>query len=188
MNDLINKKFGLLTVIEYAGKAKSRGKTIWKCKCECGTVKNIQDNHLKSGNTKSCGCLHARKGKSSPFFKGYGDIPLTFYTRIKHACEKPQKYRDKKEFLVSIEYLWELYIKQNKKCAISGVEIAFNERQGSRGRCCSASLDRIDSSKGYIEGNVQWVHKTVNIMKNKTEMNDFLSWCNKIAKYNEDKT
>lgn len=189
MKNIINQKFGKLLVVEFYGKSLAkRPINIWKCICDCGNIKMIQQNHLINRNTKSCGCLHKRTGKDSPFFRGYGEISLAFFNHIKAACEKPQKYRKPREFKLTIEYLWNLYIKQNKKCSISGVEILFTERQGSRGRCCSASLDRIDSSKGYIEGNVQWVHKTVNIMKNKTEMNDFLSWCNKIAKYNEDKT
>lgn len=45
----------------------------------------------------------------------------------------------------------------------------------------TASLDRIDSSKGYIEGNVQWVHKYVNVMKWDFSMEEFLDICRKIC-------
>jgi hypothetical protein len=188
MKNIINQKFGKLLVLEFHSKSLAkRPKNKWKCLCDCGKVKIIQENHLISGTTKSCGCLHKRTGKNSPFFKGYEDISLDFFNHIKAACEKPQKYRKSREFKLTIEYLWDLYIKQNKKCAISGVEILFTEREGSRGRRCSASLDRIDSSIGYVEGNVQWVHKIVNIMKNKTDMKEFISWCNKITKHNENR-
>lgn len=57
--DLTGQKFGRLTVI---GRAEKKGKTRqarWLCKCECGnTIEAFSDN-LRSGHTKSCGCLNA---------------------------------------------------------------------------------------------------------------------------------
>ena len=47
-------------------------------------------------------------------------------------------------------------------------------------------MDRIDSTKGYIKGNVQWVHKTVNIMKNTFDNTLFINLCKKIAENNID--
>jgi hypothetical protein len=48
----------------------------------------------------------------------------------------------------------------------------------------SASLDRIDSSKGYVKGNVQWTHKTVNIMKQAMSDEELIDWCKVIVKNN----
>jgi hypothetical protein len=48
----------------------------------------------------------------------------------------------------------------------------------------TASLDRIDSSKGYVEGNVQWVHKRINIMKNDLSDSEFIEWCRVVSKNN----
>jgi len=57
--DLTGKKFGKLTVIK---EAEQKGYIrYWQCKCECGTIKNIRQVSLTSGNSKSCGCI--RKGK-----------------------------------------------------------------------------------------------------------------------------
>lgn len=126
-----------------------------------------------------------KKGNESPYFKGVGEISLDFYNHIRRAAAKPQRYREVKEFTVTLEYLWELYLKQNRQCALSKLPIGFNEREGSRGRRCSASLDRIDSSKGYVEGNVQWVHKHINIMKNKYELDYFVKLCNLVAQSHE---
>ena len=53
--DLTNERFGKLVAIE---KAPSRsGKTYWLCKCDCGTLKEIQTSHLTSKATQSCGCV-----------------------------------------------------------------------------------------------------------------------------------
>ena len=54
--DLTGQHFGRWTVIE---KAESRNRTVyWKCKCECGTVKNVQGRLLRNGQSTSCGCYH----------------------------------------------------------------------------------------------------------------------------------
>ena len=56
MIDLINKKFGKLLVIEYAGLNKHKV-CKWKCLCDCGNVKIIISQSIRNGNTKSCGCI-----------------------------------------------------------------------------------------------------------------------------------
>jgi len=57
--DLTGKRFGRLTVVAYHNfRKKRRGKMhYWECVCECGTKKVVEGNCLRSGNTKSCGCL-----------------------------------------------------------------------------------------------------------------------------------
>lgn len=53
--DIIGMKFGNLTVISSAGCRNS--KTVWNCLCGCGKTISVIGGSLKSGNTKSCGCL-----------------------------------------------------------------------------------------------------------------------------------
>lgn len=86
-----------------------------------------------------------------------------------------------------MKYLWELFLKQDRKCALSGVPLSF-EGKTMENRYAStskktASLDRIDSTKGYIKGNVQWVHKIVNLMKQTTNQDEFIEWCRKVAEH-----
>ncbi len=47
----------------------------------------------------------------------------------------------------------------------------------------TASLDRIDSSKGYTKDNIQWVHKHVNLMKHKFDQKYFVDICKLIANH-----
>lgn len=54
--DLVGQRFWYLTVMDYAGKDK-HSKHLWLCKCDCGNTKKVITNSLKSGATKSCGCL-----------------------------------------------------------------------------------------------------------------------------------
>jgi hypothetical protein len=65
---------------------------------------------------------------------------------------------------------------QNHKCALTKIPIDCISG--------SASLDRIDSSKGYIIGNIQWLHKVINEMKWDYLQSDFIHWCRLVAQNN----
>jgi hypothetical protein len=49
------------------------------------------------------------------------------------------------------------------------------------------SVDRIDSLRGYVEGNVQWVHKKINIMKNVYSQEEFIILCKQVVKHTKGK-
>lgn len=51
----IGKRFGMLLVLDYAGKRD--GMHRWRCKCDCGNETVVGQTLLQSGKTKSCGCL-----------------------------------------------------------------------------------------------------------------------------------
>ena len=82
--------------------------------------------------------------------------------------------------------MWQLYLKQNGKCNLTGWDIDFadgnkNHMKGGT----TASLDRIDSSKGYVENNVQWIHKDVNFMKQEFTQDYIIKICKAIAEKNK---
>ena len=186
MKDLLNKTFGKLKVIEHLGKLApgKKNRHRWKCICECGKTTIIQSNHLLSGDTRSCGCLNLRCGNKSPLFEGYGEMPLPFYNKIKAGCKRPSRQI---EFDLSIEYIWDLFLKQNRKCALSGVYLEWggshHDNKFSKTSKITASLDRIDSTKGYVIGNVQWIHKDLNFMKQDLDEQRFIKWCGLVAKH-----
>ena len=86
-------------------------------------------------------------------------------------------------FDLDAKFLWELFIKQNKKCALSGVDIVFSQTNRFRSKG-TASLDRIDSNKGYTKDNVQWVHKHINNIKMEFSQPEFFDWCKKVVLFN----
>lgn len=55
--EMIGKKFGLLTVINRDKRVSNHGDAMWECSCECGGNVITRGNSLRSGHTKSCGCL-----------------------------------------------------------------------------------------------------------------------------------
>lgn len=79
---------------------------------------------------------------------------------------------------INKEYLHELWDAQNGKCAISGIDMTYISNCGRIPT--NVSVDRIDSSKGYIKGNIQLVCMAVNQMKNDLDMQTLLTFCNAI--------
>jgi hypothetical protein len=172
--DLKGKKFGRLTVLEHVFDGSL---SKWKCKCSCGNLINVFGAALRKGNNKSCGCLFKdslrKVGRVSRRWKGYGEVPYNYFRLAKTGAKKRGL-----EFKISIEYIWRVFLKQKRICAISGVEITF----GNAHQTGTASLDRIDSNKGYIKGNVQWVHKIVNRMKSNLSDEELIAWSKIISK------
>jgi hypothetical protein len=60
--DLKGQRFGYLTVKKRVGTSEDR-KALWRCKCDCGKFTTVRSVDLKSGNTKSCGCLGSAYAK-----------------------------------------------------------------------------------------------------------------------------
>lgn len=54
--DLTGQRFNRLVVIE-RDISSSPKHVMWKCKCDCGNEAIVQGINLRTGNTKSCGCL-----------------------------------------------------------------------------------------------------------------------------------
>lgn len=183
--NLLNKRFGKLLVV---GKLKNKNKnnrnrTKWECLCDCGSSTFVGSAPLLNGSTKSCGCLR-KEVLSMAKWSGYGEISGQYVSGFKHRAKN-----NGRAFDVSIEFLWELFLKQDRKCAISGVPINFvNGRDNRKISRSTASLDRIDSLKDYTEGNVQWVHKDVNFMKQEQSDEKFIDWCHIISNYQNNKT
>ena len=113
-----------------------------------------------------------------PLYHGYGEISGNTWSSIRGGA----KLR-KIPFIISVEFAWNLLVNQNFKCAISGVPIILIKKYGHKSES-TASLDRIDSNKPYIEGNVQWVHKDINLMKQNLSEEEFSFWVKTVSKYN----
>ena len=173
--DISGQRFGQLTVLSFHSKTRT-GQSRWLCECSCGKQKDILGLHLLAGRIISCGC-RVPKGKEHKSWTGHEELSGQEYGSIRRGANG-SKGRPPLEFQVSQQYLWELFLKQDRKCALSGVPIYLRKRWKESG---TASLDRIDSSLGYIEGNVQWVHKDVNLMKNKLDQTYFIEMCKSIA-------
>lgn len=136
---------------------------------------------LKKNNVKFRIKACYASGPSNPKYTGYEELQGAYL-----AAVKAQAKRRNIEYSISNKYLWDLFIQQNRKCAYSGIEIFLsrNNLEHITGDY-TASIDRIDSSKGYVEGNVQWVHKRVNVMKGNMCNQEFFDFCEAIILKNK---
>jgi hypothetical protein len=167
----LNQRFNKLVFIkEIIGTGNRK---YWECKCDCGKIKEFPYWSVFIGTTKSCGC-YQRQITSNAKWKGHGEISGKYWTEIKEGAKRRQI-----SFELTIEEGWELFLKQNKKCNLSGLEIEFSRMKHKFPQ--TASLDRIDNSKGYITGNIQWLHKSVNLMKHCFDEKYFTDLCVKIT-------
>lgn len=160
-DNCIGKKYGLLTILSLKTQG-ARQRKYAECICDCGNHKTVRIDGLKYGSAVSCGC-HARnrygmRGNKNPSYAGVGEIYSSHYSQMKRDAIKRNK-----EWALTKEYIWNLYIIQDRKCALTGLPIKFGRYRIHHET--TASLDRIDSAKGYIEGNVQWVMKDINMLK-----------------------
>ena len=168
-SDFSGYEFGFISVINSVGSGTIDMQ--WNCVCKlCNKEVLISHRRLQHGTLTHCGCR--------PFSEGCGELSLSQFNRIR------QDAKDKnREFTLIIEEVWELFVKQNRKCAISGVKLdLLQKRRSSLIR--TASLDRIDSKKGYHLDNVQWVHKDLNFMKQEYSQKEFIEWCRIVAANN----
>lgn len=190
LEDLTDKVYGKLTVkrfhgIRTTGIKRPVTQRYWECLCECGKITIGSTSKIKRGEKVSCGCkilenLNHRSGKNHNGWSGYEDISGTIFARISGNAKQRNK-----EFNITIEYCWELFQQQNGKCKLTGLDLYFakNQKELSEGKN-TASLDRIDSKKGYIVGNVQWVHVDVNYMKQEYSQEYFIQMCKLISSNN----
>lgn len=174
MKEILNQKFGKWEVIQYSHFNTSKYRHLWKCRCDCGIEKIIREDTLLGGLSKSCGCVNRHRSKNNRRWKGFEEISATYWNKIKMGAKR-RGY----DFSLTIEDAWKLFIKQNKKCALTGLDISFSKKV--RNFDGSASLDRIDNDKGYRIDNVQWIDKRVNTMKMDLPQSEFLGLCKLIS-------
>lgn len=170
--DLAGSVFGGWTVIKFLPRPKDGGGSSWLCRCDCGHERKLNPrSYILRGRSANCEkCLIVKRKQTVESF---------FWKSIKNNAE-----RRKINFSVSQQFIFGLLQEQGFLCALTGLELflAATVRDHTQG-ATTASLDRIDSSKGYTETNVQWLHKDVNKMKMDIPESRFIELCRAIAGY-----
>ena len=163
----------------------------WKCS-EC----HHEWQSRICNRTKGTGCPNCKligfQGSRNSNWTGYGEISRTYWNKIQRMATAKSRSNYKKKpvaalpFEITIEYAWDLFLKQNRKCALSGELLILPCKRNGK-FTGTASLDRIDSTKGYLVGNVQWIDKQFQPIKRNLPDSVFITLCQKVAAYQVEK-
>jgi hypothetical protein len=152
--DLSQKRFGKLLVIEYDGQ-NGRRRTIWKCQCDCGNIVSVSACHLKSGHTKSCGCVKKEISSQINYKNGLSQTRLwRAYRNMLNRCyyKKYNEYHLYGGRGISVCDEW-----NNKECGF----INFCDWALSNGYTEELTLDRVDNDGNYEPSNCRWVDRFI---------------------------
>jgi len=177
--DLTGKKFERLTVLKRVENSKS-GQTRWLCKCECGNETIVWGNHLRSGHTRSCGCINKEVCANLPHKPKHGLHGTRLYriwNGIKNRTNinqiKNNAYKNYSGRGINICKEWNEFISFYNWAIKNGYED-------------NLTIDRIDVNGNYEPNNCRWV--TMKEQQNNKRDNvriDYMGECHTLSEWEE---
>lgn len=181
LKDLSGKSFARWTVL---GPWKKRrhgmsNYTVWECKCECGTIKWVISAMLTNGGSRSCGCLQreivAEASKSRR-------LPRDVIAQKSRFCGYRGSARDRNyPFEITQSQFGDLTSSACFYCGTEKSQVYFRKQRDAS--FYGNGIDRVDNSKGYIEGNVVPCCRKCNVMKRTMGAEEFISHCRSISNH-----
>lgn len=141
------QRYGRLTSVKFVGRG-ARGAARWEFICECGASFVTLANSVRTGKTRSCGCLvlaHAQKmGRSNYVHGGTETITFSSWTHMLSRCRNPNsdRYKDYGGRGIKVCERWDSFE-------------AFLSDMGER-PSKKHSIDRIDVDGHYEPANCRW--------------------------------
>lgn len=180
--DLTGKKISKWTIKSFSHKENKA--IYWNCICECGTERKVDGSSIKRLKSTSCGCQHKTILTDNTFaLKNKGESGFnTLYSGYRGGAR-----RRGLEFLLTKDEFAKLtkdacfYCRSLPSSSIVNYGPHMKDRNIEHSKYIFNGIDRIDSSIGYIHGNVVTCCKTCNLMKGTLSKRDFIEQCKKIS-------
>jgi len=136
------------------------GRIYWNCVCDCGNITTVQSSKIRSGHTKSCGCL---VGSEREFHGKSGEKIYRVWASIRDRCinKNCHQYERYGGRGITICKEWEESF------------VSFLDDMGYR-PSDKHQIDRIDNDKGYCKENCHWVTRSTNQQNMRTSKRWFL--------------
>ena len=155
--DLSGSKHGRLTVLTRGRNTAGRAAR-WLCKCDCGSLSTVRASELRSGGTKSCGCLAREVASARSYRHGLRDHPLyATWANAKRRCYSPKhksyRWYGAKGITVCKEWREDFQ-------AFYDWAIAHGYKQG-------LTIDRRRNSRGYSPSNCRFITNSANAGRNR---------------------
>ena len=159
------QSFGKLVVVKYDSIKKRLA--YWDCKCDCGNMVVIRGASLRSGATRSCGCLRGRKTIHGYATRKNRHSLYNTWKSIKNKCynKKTKTYKDYGGCGITMCDEWlnnpETFIK-------------FNLNNGWNNRL---EILRIDNLKGYSPDNIRYATSRERILNRRLQKSNTSGYC-----------
>lgn len=180
VNNLLNQKFGRLTVIDSAPPRNNKNKTrMWKCQCECGNIIIVDESHLLDGHTKSCGCI---RGESRITHGHSGTRIYSIYKHMLTRCYNPDadNYKDYGYRGIYVCDEWKNDVNEFVTWAYAN---GYHDPLPGEPKKEWLSIERVDVNGPYAPWNCIWIKRYK--QAENTRANKYIYDGNNIFKYFE---
>ena len=175
MESMIGVRFGGLVVLSQQYRPEGNNRRVWcECRCDCGRLANVNSNKLKSGRTRSCGCLKDDHPPPKP-------PQFPFGVAAKHRVLNEYRSRSRlsgREFSLSDEQVFALFESNCHYCNTPPSNVQKSTK--GRGDYVYNGIDRINNLLGYTPENSVSCCRECNLRKRDTGIEDFLEWVRRV--------
>lgn len=170
-SDVLGIRVGRLVAVQEVGKCRF-GNKLWRCLCDCGNEAIVRASSLRTGKTKSCGCLQREAVSIKPGDSIFNSLYSSYEYR---ARKKGYSFELSEEFFKMLT---------KRPCHYCGAEPeGIHQKRRLKEKYIYNGIDRVDSTLGYFESNVVPCCGICNRAKNTLSQDIFLSWVDRLVKY-----